>query len=380
MIQPGFFSRQPYEASCSVCNRVGTDISRALGVCRECIIADSESAREYLFKARLAARSAYSTPAVPPATSAGKLCRLCVNNCRMGPGEMGFCGLRENLSGKLHSRAGTARLGIWTAYYDALPTNCVAHWVCPGCSHIGYPEYSSRRGPERGYDNLAVFLSACSFDCAFCQNWSFRDNVEALSPLKTPGELADMVNERTSCICFFGGDPSPQMPFSLAAARRALAAAEGRILRICWETNGSMHPGLLKRAADISLETGGCIKFDLKAHDDRIHRALTGSTNTRTLENIALAARLMRERPSPPPLVVSTLLVPGYVGPGEVSAIARFLASVDPDIPYSLLAFHPDFLMDDMGTTKASWAMECAAAAKDAGLKQVRIGNEHLLS
>jgi pyruvate formate lyase activating enzyme len=63
-----------------------------------------------------------------------------------------------------------------------------------------------------------------------------------------------------------------------------------------------------------------------------------------------------------------------------VSAIARFLASVDPDIPYSLLAFHPDFLMDDMGTTKASWAMECAAAAKDAGLKQVRIGNEHLLS
>jgi pyruvate-formate lyase-activating enzyme len=43
-------------------------------------------------------------------------------------------------------------------------------------------------------------------------------------------------------------------------------------------------------------------------------------------------------------------------GAREVGSIARFLASLDPDIPYSLLAFHPDYLMDDMGTTTARQA------------------------
>lgn len=174
-------------------------------------------------------------------------CRICVNRCRMGPGELGFCGLRENRGGKVHSRPGTSRLGVFTAYHDLLPTNCVADWVCPGCSGSGHPAYSVSRGSENGHKNLAVFLAACSFDCLFCQNWSFRENTEMLAPLSTPGELADMVDDRTSCICFFGGDPSPRFPFALAASKRALA---------------------------LSLETGGCMKFDIKAWDENLNRAL----------------------------------------------------------------------------------------------------------
>jgi len=372
--------KRPSEATCGVCGRTGEDVSRALGVCRRCIIEDTDSARGTVARARLRARERYSTPLSPPRAEGGATCRICVNRCRMGPGELGFCGLRENRWGKVHSRAGTSRLGVFTAYHDLLPTNCVADWVCPGCSGSGHPAYSVSRGPESGYKNLAVFLAACSFDCLFCQNWSFRENTEMLAPLRTPGELADMVDDRTSCICFFGGDPSPQLPFALTASRRALKRAGGRTLRICWETNGSMNAGLLRQALALSLETGGCMKFDIKAWDENLNRALTGATNRQTLENVELAIEFSQVRPEPPPVVASTLMVPGYVGPQEVSSIARFLASLDPDIPYSLLAFHPDYLMDDMGTTTAKIARECEAAAREAGLSRIKIGNVHLLS
>lgn len=374
------FSRTPSEATCEVCGRTGRDTSRALGVCLDCIIEDTEGAREAVARARLAARSGYSTPASPPRTLGGATCRMCANECRMGPGELGFCGLRENRSGRVHSRAGTSRRGLFTAYHDPLPTNCVADWVCPGCSTCGYPDYSYSRGPETGYKNLAVFLAACSFDCLFCQNWTFRENTEALEPLRAPLDLARMVDDTTSCICYFGGDPSPQMPFALAASREALERAGGRILRVCWETNGSMNPGLLRRAVALSLETGGCIKFDMKAFDNRLHLALTGTSNLRTLENVALAVELTQGRPDPPPVIASTLMVPGYVGPSEVRTIAGYLSSLDPSIPYSLLAFHPDYHMDDMGTTTARAADECVAAARGAGLTRIKVGNLHLLS
>jgi pyruvate formate lyase activating enzyme len=71
--------------------------------------------------------------------------------------------------------------------------------------------------------------------------------------------------------------------------------------------------------------------------------------------------------------------VPGYVDAVEVELIAKFISSLDPEIPYSLLAFHPQYFMSDMPTTSKKQAEECLAAAKQY-LKNVRIGNIHLLS
>jgi pyruvate formate lyase activating enzyme len=140
-----------------------------------------------------------------------------------------------------------------------------------------------------------------------------------------------------------------------------------------------MHPKLLDKAVQYSFETGGCIKFDLKAFDEALHSALSGVSNRRTLENFTRAAKRFRDRPNPPLVVASTLLVPGYVGADQVGKIARFIASVDPDIPYSLLAFAPQFLMSDLPPTSLAHALEAEQAAKEAGLGRVHLGNRHLL-
>ncbi|MGQ9582448.1 MAG: radical SAM protein [Thermoplasmatota archaeon] len=295
----------------------------------------------------------------------------------MTEGERGYCGLCELRGGRLRRIAGTPSRGAVSSYFDPLPTNCVATDFCAGGSGAGYPRFARRRGPETGYKNLAVFYGACSFDCLFCQNWHYREAL-ARGELMTAEELASCVDPLTSCICFFGGDPAPQTPHALAASRIALERAGG-ILRVCWETNGSMSPGPLKRAAELSLVSGGTMKLDLKAWDESLHIALCGVSNRATLRSLETVARMGRERPEPPLLAASTLLVPGYVGVEEVEALARFMASLDPSIPYSLLAFHPHFEMRDMPTTSREEAMLCLEAAR-AHLERVRLGNIHLLS
>jgi pyruvate formate lyase activating enzyme len=151
-------------------------------------------------------------------------------------------------------------------------------------------------------------------------------------------------------------------------------------MRICWETNGSINPSLLDEMIELSMISGGCLKFDLKAWDEGLHRALCGVRNEQTLSNFERAAKRIHERPEPPLLIASTLLVPGYVDEEEVACIAGFISRLDPEIPYSLLAFYPQFYMDDLQTTSKDQAERCHVRAKEAGLKRVRLGNVHLLS
>jgi pyruvate formate lyase activating enzyme len=135
----------------------------------------------------------------------------------------------------------------------------------------------------------------------------------------------------------------------------------------------------LRQLAELSLATDGCIKFDLEAWDPDLHRALCGVDNARTLENFVWLAEFGRQRPEPPLLVASTLLGPGYEDVEEVAAPAAFIAGLDVSIPYSLLGFHPDFLMRDLPSTSRGHAEESRTTALDAGLVRVGIGNPRLL-
>jgi len=308
-------------------------------------------------------RRAFGLPAAPPRQAGGLPCVLCARECSMAEGDRGYCGLRAVRDGRLVHLAGTRRRGLLARYRDPLPTNCVADWVCAGSSRVGF-------------HNLAVFYASCTLNCLFCQNWHFRETSPSESPGVSADQLAETANAQTYCVCFFGGDPASQMPHALVAGRRL--ARQGVV--VCWETAGTSSPRLLDQAQQLSIETGGCVKFDLKAYDEALHRALTGCSNARALENFARAAARFDERPDPPPVVASTLLVPGYVDAEEVARIARFIAGLDRRIPYALLAFAPQFYMADLPRTSARHALEAESAARAAGLTNVRIGNRHLLS
>ncbi|MHC4617755.1 MAG: radical SAM protein [Planctomycetota bacterium] len=363
-------------ATCMRCGRASEETAEVLSICVDCLRKADDDFLTVLKKIHGRSREEFGLPASAPSDLAGIQCRLCRNKCRIPAGGRGYCGVRRNDQGRL--RGGTPREAAVSWYYDPLPTNCVADWVCAGGSGAGYPEWACRPRAEHGNVNLAVFYEACTFNCLFCQNWHYRQR-STQSRTRTAQELAESVTANTSCICFFGGDPTCQLPHALAASRLARNRNPGRIPRICWETNGSMSPPLLEKMMTLSLETGGCVKFDLKAMNPNIHLALCGVDSRQTLENFAAAAKRISERPEPPPLVASTLLIPGYIDAQEVGSIASFIAELDPNIPYALLGFHGDFLMTDLPRTSRKQAESCLAAAEAAGLTRVRLGNIHIL-
>lgn len=361
---------------CRACGKEVGPLSETLPVCLDCLRSGKESIKPFVKEAHHRSRKPFQLAAAPPREERGISCQVCVNQCQIPEGGWGYCGLRTQKDGVLQGVSSGEGNVSW--YYDELPTNCVADWVCPGGTGAGYPKFAHSIGPEYGFENLAVFYHGCSFDCLFCQNWTHRERVWDRKRF-SPEELIISADHRISCICYFGGDPTPQLSHSIEVSRKALARASGRILRICWETNGSMNPVLLEEILELSLGSGGCVKFDIKAWNESLHTALCGISNHRTKENFERAARWIQKRPELPLLIASTLLVPGYIDEKEVREISRWIASLDPEIPYALLAFHPQFYFKDLPMTSREMAFRCKEVAEGEGLRRVRIGNLHLL-
>ena len=361
---------------CKLCHKRSPQISATLSLCLNCIRSRPGEAREIVENVHREIRHEWNLPGQAPRRAEGILCARCVNRCQIGNGEWGYCGLRNNLDGRL--KGVSAVRGKLSWYDDPLPTNCVGDWVCAGGTGCGYPRFAHQDGPEFGYQNLAVFPHACTFHCLYCQNWHFRHKTHD-DRYKTAEELARAVKRKTACLCHFGGDPSPQLSFLLRASQMARDINKDGILRMCWETNGAMSKGHLRKMTDLSLESGGCIKIDLKAWNETLHIALTGVTNRQTLANFKWLAQRSATRAEPPLVIASTLMVPGYIDAIEVTLIAGFIASLDPNIPYRLLGFHPDYRMTDLAPTSLEHAQACLDAARQAGLQRVRVGNRHLL-
>lgn len=363
--------------TCKVCKEEKNIASKILEVCGDCLRNFPEKTRSFIEKAHKESRKPFNLPPFPPFDEKGIKCKICANECKIPENQLGFCGLRKNVKGKLIGPTYREAKVSW--YLDPLPTNCVADWVCPGGTGCGYPEFAYKPSAEYGYYNLAVFFHACSLNCLFCQNWHFRE-LTLRPETKNIEDFLNAITSKVSCICYFGGDPSPQILFAIKASEEALKNKKNKILRICWETNGLMNKNMLKKAVELSLASGGCIKFDLKAWNENLHIALTGISNKKILENFAFVSQYIKERPKVPLLIASTLLVPGYIDEKEVEGIAKFIADLNPEIPYRLLAFYPHFYMKDLPLTSKDLAYRCYEIAKKAGLKRVSIGNIHLLS
>lgn len=351
---------------CVLCGIESELISSSIRVCVNCLRDRPTEALKFVRNTRDRWRRSIDFPTSIP--HGGKKCFLCINECEIPIGGMGYCGILRNEGGRLVPVTKSFKEAYLRWYLDPHPTNCVALPVCPEKDH-------------RGYYNLAVFFAGCNLDCLFCQNIDhkymlfgekLRDG-EKMS-LEEFVRIADQ--RRISCVCYFGGDPLPWSTFTLKVSRKTKK-------RICWETNGLMNESVARQMASISLETGGIIKIDWKAFNPSVYEALTGVDGVKAIERLKENVRLiqsMDERKDPPLLVVSTLIVPHYVDELEVGGIATFLAQIDENIPYVLLAFAPQHLMHDLPTTSKEQMKRVFETASSKGLKRVFIENVWLLS
>jgi pyruvate formate lyase activating enzyme len=340
--------------------------SEVLGHCGSCLTEKEELVSEALIKHAMIRKN---TGLVCTVGRKGKVvCSECANHCRLDDGETGFCGLRRASGSTIVETFPGNAIVSW--YFDPIPTNCTADWVCTVTREVKPHRAGERR------NNLAVFYGSCNSDCLYCQNASHKELTVAGRPLMTPQELANAVDNKTACICYFGGDPGCNAEHSLSASA---IIRKKRDIPICYETNGNLSHKYLDRIAETVLQSHGTLKFDLKAMNANLYRALTGVSNETVLRNFMHLAKIGRTR-NREFLVASLLLVPGYIGVSEVERLCGFIAECDVTIPTVLLGFYPHNYMRDLPRTSRSHALRCKNAAEESGLTNVRIGNVSLLS
>ncbi|TFG04523.1 MAG: radical SAM protein [Promethearchaeota archaeon] len=373
--------------TCKFCGKNNKYISETLEVCRECIInGDWNSIHEHVLNVHEEVRKMANLPGSPPKRESNVKvkCNYCINECSLSVNDVSYCGLRniqKNDTGELPFPSKSK--AYIHGYLDNNPTNCCNSWFCPAGTSNGYPQFSSHAGPEYGTYSYAAFLYGCTFDCLFCQNYSHK--FFSKRNLEDAEEIADQIvkNEKITCLCYFGGTPESQLPFSIHLAELILDKIKkqdlNRIFRVCWEWNGSGNQHLIEKCMKIALKTGGNIKFDLKSYHEKLNMALCGISNSRTLQNFeCLAKKYFGTRPGLPEMSACTLLVPGYLVQEEVEQIAKFISKIDNEIPYSLLVFHGDYQMKDLPITPRKQAESCLKVAKKY-LKNVHLGNKFLL-
>lgn len=85
----------------------------------------------------------------------------------------------------------------------------------------------------------------------------------------------------------------------------------------------------------VDMEHIDLVLFSLKASSDDIHRDYTGRSNKKILENFITVYRSGKK------LQAISLIIPDYIDAYEIERIAKFVASVDKNIPLTLHAFFP---------------------------------------
>ncbi|MCK4853714.1 MAG: radical SAM protein [Bacteroidales bacterium] len=74
-------------------------------------------------------------------------------------------------------------------------------------------------------------------------------------------------------------------------------------------------------------------------------------------------------------LEVLSLFIPGWVEENQLVSIAHLLAGIDPLIPFTLLAFFPEYHLRDVRPPTVTEMISTYHSVKDAGIINLRIGN-----
>jgi len=171
-------------------------------------------------------------------------------------------------------------------------------------------------------------------------------------------------------VSFTGGDLACHVEFYAEATRLIKERAPG--LWVMFETNGyGLTPSHLDALRDAGLDS---IWLDIKALDDKVHRYLTGCSNKWILQ---LPGEIV-ERGFV--LEVSTVYIPGLVEEDQVRGIAELLAQVDRDVPYAIIAFIPEHKLRHLRPPTLEEMLKAYYAARDAGLRRVKLGNPGLFA
>ena len=272
-------------------------------------------------------------------------CNLCNHRCLIKAGKRGICAVRENQDGVLR-----------TLVYGRLIAQNVDPIEKKPLYHV-LPRSLS----------FSIATVGCNFRCTFCQNADISqmpyDRNRIIGEDMTPERIVKQaVDSRAASISYTYTEPTIYFETALDTARAAVS--EG--LKNVFVSNGYMtgqclqeiHPDL--HAANV----------DLKAFNHRFYKEQCNAKLKPVLKTIALMKEMGIW------LEVTTLLIPGLNDSlEELKDLARFLADIDPGIPWHISRFHPTYHLTDRSMTPVKTIQRARDLGYAAGLQYVYTGN-----
>ncbi len=273
------------------------------------------------------------------------LCGVCPRACALGPGDRGFCFVRENRGGEMVSTTYGRSTGFCVDPIEKKPLN----QFFPGTA------------------TLSFGTAGCNLGCKFCQNWSMsrsRDvdaSCEVADP-QTVARAAKQLGCRSVALTY--NDPIVWAEYAIDTAR---ACHEAGVKTVA-VTSGYITPA----ARSAFYEHIDAANVDLKGFTEEFYRKLTGGHLQPVLDTLRWLAR-----ESDVWLEITNLVIPqANDSPAEIERMCRWIVEeLGPDVPIHFSAFHPDFKMTDRPATPLQTLLAAHEAARRAGMSYVYTGN-----
>lgn len=267
-------------------------------------------------------------------------CLLCPNQCSIKDNCTGACGVRKNVDGELIASGYGLVSSIALDHIEKKPL---------------YEYYSGSRV-------LSVGSFGCNLHCPFCQNYTISMKRESSGLEKiTPEELTALAVQSTGAgnigVAFTYNEPLVGYEFVKDSSITNRKAGLKNIL----VTNGYINEEPLEEL----LPYIDAANIDIKGGMERTYKTIGG-----TLNSVQTAIKLAN---SSCHVELTTLVIPGE-NEDEIEEIAKWIASVDKNIPYHLSRFFPRYKYNDRTPTPHETMHKLADIAKQY-LNKVYLGN-----
>ncbi len=275
------------------------------------------------------------------------LCELCPHFCKLKEKQIGICGVRQNIAGKLYSLVYGKPIAV---HVDPIEKKPLFH-VAPGSQ------------------SFSISTFGCNFHCKFCQNHDISqvqgtDAIDRQSQEITPEKLVTMA-KRTSCnsIAYTYTEPTIYYEYAYDTAK---IAHENGLLNV-FVTNGYINPEPLQFIKDYL----NAANVDLKSFSENFYKKLVGAKLAPVLETLKLMKKLNIF------VEITTLVIPGENDSvAELTAIASFIKNeMGPETPWHISRFYPHYRLMGYSPTPVSTLNRAREIGLAQGLRYVYLGN-----
>jgi pyruvate formate lyase activating enzyme len=273
-------------------------------------------------------------------------CNLCNHRCKIKERKRGVCGVRENRGGKLYS----------LVYGKII------------AEHIDPIEKKPLFNFLPGSRAFSIGTVGCNFHCKHCQNsdisqYPHEHGGEIIGQDRTPDQIVTAA-KAAGCETIAYTYTEPTIFYEFAYDTAVLARKEE--IKNVFVSNGYISAEAARQIAPYL----DAINVDLKAFTDKFYKEVCGARLNPLLETI----RLMKELDVW--VELTTLIIPGLNdGEQELRDIARFVKSVDQEIPWHVSRFYPAYKLLDRPSTPAATLRRAREIGMEEGLRYVYEGN-----